>query len=220
VGGSGGTGPVTSGCGLEPAHANSALLHTTLNDLLSVQSPAVHVGGVGTAVGGFIPVGRCNGAFVVDKAATCVSFPASGNIDLGQGTIDFFFRPAFSATDGVAHRLVLVSGGAGVLELTRSKEGDLVFGIAGAILAFVPANQSPLPQDQWTRITVTWEPANGQTNGKIYVAGQFKNESTKGVTPPAPQTIFLGSPNCNSPTFAAGDYDDLKIYGTVVAPNG
>ncbi len=220
------------------------LLHSTLDDLDSVTTPAVGAGSgqvMTMPADDFVPALDGNGIYI-DEGSDVLGFPqranGNNNINFEQGTIDFCFRPDFDHTDGLNHALfdarAPMNAGGGFIRMRKAAMNNnntfqVLFLEPGDMGTFgelaIDPNDYALNAGKWVRITVSWDFTVGpnEQNLRVYFDGV---ELIDPDPPLGPQTMpsasnnrsmFIGHfPNNDWPAF--GTIDDFKLYDTALVP--
>jgi hypothetical protein len=218
------------------------LFHSTLDDLNSVTNPAVGIGGTVTTnpANDFVAAQSGNG-INLDAPSELVNVPqANGNgmnIDPGQGTIDFCYKPyadhdaggeraLFETTDdGNGWMRARISGSnadsINVLVMDSNQQFDEIQ-IDGADYS--------MNADEWYRITISWDfdtVGPNDPNFHIFLDGvelTVKTYNSFGPKPTAAAnangSLEIGAfIRTNNPDWVAdGVIDEFKVYDSPLAP--
>lgn len=113
-----------------------------------------------------------------------VIFPAAGNIDSQQGTIEFWMKPDWAGSDGNGRWFLEFGGGGGIL---FGKDGGNYwrcifnrFGAGGNPELGVGTSANQWPASQWRHVAVSWD----ASLIRLYVNGEILD--SKPVTFPLP----------------------------------
>lgn len=212
--GDGGTGGVIPGCA--PKAGAPLMLHTTLDDATSTQTPTTG-SGPGTFNGDFGPA-VCGNGLAIYAAGNFLSYPGAENINLVTGTVDFFFKPS-SGFDNSTRHLLSVPG---KFQIVWAQNGDLVVGAGSVVARTIAAVDVPFAVNVWTRITVTWKFLSDGETVQVYfdangVGGPF-GAGPISTIPIDDSYLFIGANGENDPNHADGIIDDVKIYDGTEEP--
>lgn len=224
------------------ATSGSPLLYTTLNNLITVTTPSNGTGAgasIKTTPARDFVTGHDQKGIRINAKNEYVRFrELSGgiqNVELDQGTVDFWYQPAYLNTDGLPYRIFGIGplNGAGSIALHKrngSVNNDLIVQIrdnANQTLAtsVAPPNYSWVA-GQWVNLRVTWDSkvAPGIQNTRIYLDGQEPVYTTFSTGPftmraeASTQYIYVGNAGASTGFHANGVLDDFAVYGVVLLP--
>ena len=217
------------------------LLYSKLNNQVTVTSP-VNGSGSGatiktTPARDFV-VGHDGNGIRINAKNEYVRFRerygAIQNIELDQGTVDFWYQPFYPPTDGQPYRLFGVgplnaAGSIALLKRNGTGNNELVVQIRdnanrtlGTTVA--PANYSWVA-GQWVNIRVTWDSKVGPgiQNTRIYLDGQEPTYTAFSAGPftmraeATTQYIYVGNAGSSTGYHASGILDDFMVYGVVLS---
>ena len=225
-----------------PAATAVPLLYSRLNNQATVATPA-NGSGLGytiktTPARDFVAGYNVNGIRINAKNEYVRFREKNGtvqNVELDQGTVDFWYQPFYASTDGQAYRIFGIGplNAAGSIALHKrigTSNNELAVQIrdnANRTLATVvrPPNYSWVP-GQWVNIRVTWDSKVGANvqNTRVYLDGQepvYAAFSTGPFTMRAEATtqfIYVGNAGASTGFHANAILDEFMIYGTVLSP--
>ncbi len=217
------------------------LLHSTLDDLSSVTTPAVGTGAnavVNTSPANDFVAGILGNGLRINAAGEYARFVQrdafTQNVELDHGTVDFWFQPTYAASDGVRHTLLsigTVSGSTVGIDIEKNNSLNAnefsirVSNATGKIWGTgVPIGSYPWAAGQWVKIKVTWDFNSLGRPVRIYFNGTEASQYSYNTIPsvltmgPESQTayIYLGERTAPGTTPANGVIDELTIYDYVV----
>ena len=212
------------------------LLHTTLDDPASVTAPLVGTGSgaviATTPANDFVP-GQSGNGIRINAAQEYLRLPqtdgAVQNVELDQGTVEFWYQPAYAHSDGVSHRIFGLGdknqpGSMGLYKRVTFYGNDLYLIIHDATgtgrETTVAGTNYSWSAGQWVKLRITWDStvAAGVQNVRIYlddIERQYGSASTGSFLMPAESTtqhIWVGSLSANETNTASGVIDELKIF--------
>lgn len=213
-------------------------LHSTLNDLAAITTPAAGKGPGSAVPNDDFHGAKCENGLLIDAANEYVEFPLSGNIDFTKGTIDFWYVPKAAETDNQVHNLFATSGwnavGEGGIKIRKAdsmnaNEFTVYFkDPAGGIhKTSVPEGNYSFAANQPVRITVAWSllsPAGAPAVSIFFdkvEPSKYSSRATLPITTPIGNVtgkIYVGAEKASDPTPANGIIDDFKIYGATLQP--
>lgn len=221
----------------------SPFLATTLDNLSAVTTPA---SGTGTgAVVSTLPandfvLGQSVNGIKIDAGTEHVKFQQTNgtvqNVEMDQGTIDFWYKPTYSHTDGARHSIIGIGsfgvpGGVFIEKNNLSNSNYFsvyIFDSAG-IRKETGINTSnySLSPNTWVNIRVTWDTRTTGQMVKVYFNGvsvaSYSVVSNGSITMSPESTmqyIYLGNRSDTAAIPANGIIDEVKIYGTVIPLSG
>jgi hypothetical protein len=230
-----------------PPPVDTALLYTTLDNHASVMQPVNGVGRLASITtlpaDNFVPAFLARGLSVSANGER-VGYPqvdgGKQNIELEQGTMDFWFRPNFNSADDNKYTIA----GTGDWSTSPRPVGSMHFGKHNKsnqneiFLIFFDANRVRHEHNvdaasyswkagTWQHIVITWDfnvPA-GEVNLHLYLNSvelPMHNQVSRGPQPvPAElssETIYIGSRGAGNIN-ASGLYDEFRIFDSVIKPN-
>lgn len=238
AGGSGGEEPPVVTLDLVECGANAfgtgimPTLYSTLDDALAVTEPEIgELGFVGNAEGDYHG-DNCGTGINIDETGDYIKYHYQDNqvrhFDPLLGSLDFWYMPSFSHTDGLNHHLFGTAnwGTVGGMRMRKAGADNLnAFQVTlrGAALeqvfqVAVPASEYTLSAGQWSRITLIWylAPELPERYVRLFIDGQLAAEdsppSTFQMAPDANGFFVLGVWDFGDAEHAAGILDDFKVF--------
>ncbi|UCH88342.1 MAG: Ig-like domain-containing protein [Thermoplasmata archaeon] len=145
-----------------------------------------------------------------------------GNLDPGNGTISFWFKPYWSGGDNSEH-ILFDAGNFGEnnpnsIYLRKSEDDNLIFTITNSTgtsySASYSLNFSNFKAYNWHHISASWD----KSSIKLYLDGALvASNSFAGILNQLSSYIFIGSQPNNKSNRADGVFDDFQIYNYVKA---
>jgi glucose/arabinose dehydrogenase len=218
------------------------LLHTSLDSLAAVQTPVRGTGSgssVNTSPANDFVSAQVGNGIRIDAANEAVQFlQTSGgtqNVELDQGTVDFWYRPNSSHTDGIFHPLVSIGawatpGSIHIMKQNAANENGLGVQFrdaAGNVFETdVPETAYNFTPGTLVHIRATWDfsVAPGVRNVHVYVndvEAPMIYVTTGPLTMPAESAtrfIYVGNRGDASGFNGNGVLDELSIYPTAFGP--
>ena len=167
-----------------------ALLNTTLDNPSAVTNPLSGTGvgsSVSTNPGNDFTSALYGNGIRLDATSEYVRFVQKNgvqNIELDKGTMDFWYLPAYSSTDGLRHAIISVGNfpSAGSMRIYKDNNvggnsnslGFVFVNSTGKYLgAYVTQNFYSWTSGQWVHIRATWDftVASGIQNMHLYIDG-------------------------------------------------
>lgn len=246
--GSGGTGAATGGssgghdeprimldltdCGADAFGTDiRPTLYSTLDSAPAITEPAIgELGFVGNAENDYRG-GRCGSGTNIDQPSDYIKYHYQDNevrhFDPLIGTMDFWYQPSFTHTDGLEHHLFGTANfelvGGMRMSKTSSDEGNALLATfrgpqVGDLEIRVPASGYQLTAGEWTRITLVWYLAADlpQRYTRLFIDGALAGEALPAVAfqmASDPSGYFvLGVWALDDSRHAAGVFDELKVF--------
>jgi hypothetical protein len=149
------------------------------------------------------------GAAVSLNSGNQVLYASSANILASQGTVEFWFRPAWNGNDGQGHWIASWGAAGGIL---MGKDGGNTWriilnrsGTQGHPEAGAGLNVSDWVAGQWRHCAFTWS----SVSLKTYVDGTLRDQANVGFAPPAITGDFrVGA---DGSEYASGLLDEFRI---------
>jgi len=227
VAGAGGTGGVTgwTHCGAPPQ--GTPLFYSTLDDLASIQSPAVGDGSGANAVpDNLFFTAQCGNGIAIQGAGQYVAIKQT-NIALDKGSLDFWIKPNWNHTDNMVHNLFATAawnlGGIKIRKADNSNSNHFQVQLVDANQTVhetaVAPTQYSLSQGVLTRITIFWSFGTQGPNTMIwfdkvpvakYAQQPIGSKAAPSTNASAMLTIGADGTGDQSPANAL--IDDFKIY--------
>lgn len=207
-------------------------LYSTLDNAVAVTEPAIgELGFVGNAEGDYHGA-RCGLAINIDQTGDYIKYHYQDNdvrhFDPLVGSMDFWYMPSYSHTDGLNHHLFGTANWAtvGGMRMRKAAAENLnAFQVIlrGAALdqvvqISVPAAQYELTAGEWTRITLIWYLAAdfSERYARLFMNGELVGEvlppSTFQMAPDLNGFFVLGVWDFGDEQHASGLLDDFKVF--------
>lgn len=233
---------------LPPPSVPALLLHSSLDDAASITSPDAG-SGVGASVtttpaNDFKPAQLGNGLHadaVGERALFRQTDGVAQNVELDQGTMEFWYQPNYDHTSDVKYTIAgtgtWISGNQTVGSIHLGKHN--LSNQASLFLIFFDANAKRWEHNvdavsygwsagEWLLVRVTWdfETVAGERNLHLYIDGQELPLTGQVSTGPqvlpaesSTDTIYVGARDVAGGISAGGVYDEVRIWDGVVPPS-
>lgn len=207
-------------------------LYSTLDSAPAITLPAIgQLGFVGNGEGDYHG-DKCGTGINIDQAGDYIKYHYQDNqvrhFDPLTGTMDFWYMPSYSHTDGLNHHLFstanwATAGGIRIRKAAADNLNAFQVIVRGAALEQVlqievPADEYSLTPAEWTRITLVWylAPNLPERYLRLFIDSQLVGELLPPVTfqmAPDPNGFFvLGVWDFGDAEHAAGILDDFKVF--------
>lgn len=202
------------------------LFHTSLDDVRAIQSPLVGVGGITSLEPSRFVAGRVGNAVDMAGPRRYIRFPVvrgqQRNLELDQGELELWYRPAQDATDTSEEQTLFLMGASDgaprihlrhrewlALSVTTPDWSDLTVSSPSGV---------PLWQaGQWVRIRAVWDRGAADDSLQLYVNDlRVDNAGAAGGwslgEEQATQGFFIGAADMIGQMPAAGLIDEVRIW--------
>ncbi|HEY3265837.1 MAG TPA: LamG-like jellyroll fold domain-containing protein [Armatimonadota bacterium] len=146
-------------------------------------------------------------------APNLVLYPAAGNLNAQEGTLEFWIRPHWNGGDGQGYAVLKQGDGGGML-FVKDGANNLRsifnrYSVGGQPEAGVAINIGDWQANQWRHVAYTW--SSSARSLKLYVNGSLRAQSSlTGALPPVSDSTFqIGGDGAGS--YAQADLDELRI---------
>jgi hypothetical protein len=205
--------------------AQDLLWHSTLQDQASVDA-SPDVGSPGTVNGTTTwEAAKYGQGFLFDAAGENITFSSSGNFNLSQGSLDFWYQPRYAHTDGVPRVLWHNAGDAShYFLLEKTSADELKFTIqngASATTATVTSSNYSWRNRDWVHLRVSWDAgAAAGLQARVLVFGSEPTHSDSGTYSTSGMIVgqnYIGSDSSGSNS-ANGITDEIFVYDAPAGP--
>lgn len=140
-------------------------------------------------------------------------YPASGNINATEGTLECWVKPAWDGNDEQHHSLLSYGGGGGIL-MGKDSANNLkiilnLYGGAGGGEIGTAVSISAWKKDQWHHLAFTWSNTNKVV--RLYTDGRRASQTTFSATLPAISISSFQLGGAGSGSYLNATIDEVRI---------
>jgi hypothetical protein len=213
--------------------ADEITWHSTLESSSAVTSP--NIGDAGTSSGTDYVVGKYGNAARFDANSEYVSVNTATNLDKNNGSLDFWYSPAYASTDNAEHNLIgfLNSGDTFQIIKEDSTGGEcnsngncLVFVInedaSNRRAAYFTTSDYSWSTNDWVHIRAVWDETLSSSDLNLYLNGvaatnKINDGSYTAANLSVPATLYVGNDASTGSEEANGIIDELYVYDSAAS---